>query len=312
MQRRSNDHMAKRTRWRPLAWGTAALAALGIAGGIATAALAAAPNPAPGVAPGTTAVVTNNWIFYTASNGSVWRKVLDSGVPATSVGGVLVSAPSPITLGNGTIRVFGEGTDHALWYTDCNSSGGCAGWNSLGGVLTSKPGAVTVGPGESVYVRGSDGTMWARDNTSGTSWGAWHFVAGRLLAGTGPAATYTGTTQYVLVAGTDQGLYLLQVGAGGFKSVGGRTTASPGLTYTTTDMKLWAIVRGTDNAGWYSNLTGTTWTWFGGYLTSGFSATANVGSAPPAQVPYAYALGGDGQVWQNGGPSPTNWSAVTP
>lgn len=314
MQRRSNDHMAKQARWRPLAWGTAALAAVGIAGGIATAALAAVPPPAPGVAPGTTAVATNNYIFYTAGNGSVWQKVLDSGLPATSVGGVLVSAPSPITIADGSIQVFGEGTDHALWTTNCNPGGGCGAWTSLGGMLTSKPGAVFVGAtgvAEAVYVRGSDGTMWARNN-NGTTWGPWHFVAGRLLAGTGPAATYTGTSQEVLVAGTDRGLYLLQVGTAGFTSVGGRTTASPGLTYTTTDHKLWGIVRGTDNAGWYSNLTGTTWTSFGGYVTSGFSATANVGSSPPAQVPYAYALGGDGQVWQNGGPSPTNWSAVTP
>ena len=312
MQGRCNEHVAKRVQWRPFAWGTAALTAIGMAVGIATAALAAVPPPAPGVAPGTTAVATNNFIFYTAGGGSVWQKVLDSGLPATSVGGRLVSAPSPITIANGTIQVFGEGTDHALWTTNCAAGGGCGAWTSLGGVLTSKPGAVFVGAvglAESVYVRGSDGTLWARNNT-GTAWGSWHFVAGRLLTGTGPAAAYTGISQYVLVVGTDGHLYLLHVGAGGFKSVGGRTTASPGLTNTGTT--LWGFARGTDNVGWYSNLTGTTWTSFGGFVTSGFSATANVGSSPPAQVPYAYALGGDGQVWQNGGPSPTNWSRVTP
>ena len=97
MQGRCNEHVAKRVQWRPFAWGTAALTAIGMAVGIATAALAAVPPPAPGVAPGTTAVATNNFIFYTAGGGSVWQKVLDSGLPATSVGGRLVSAPSPIT-----------------------------------------------------------------------------------------------------------------------------------------------------------------------------------------------------------------------
>jgi hypothetical protein len=314
MKRRSTHQPAKSLKWRPLAWAATALTAMGLTAGFATAALAAAPNPAPGVAPGTTAVGTNNNIFYTAADGSVWQKVLDSSSPATAVMGRLISAPSAITIADGTIQVFGEGTDHALWTTNCNPGGACGAWTSLGGVLTSKPGAVFVGAAsvvESVYVRGSDGTVWVR-NLNRSNWDPWAPVGGRLLAGTGPAAAYNGTNQYVLGVGTNQGLYLLQVGVGGFKSVGGRSTASPGLTFTTPDNKLWGIVRGTNNAGFYSNLTGTTWTSFGGIVTSGFSATANVGSAPPAQVPYAYALGQDGQVWQNGGPSPTNWSAVTP
>jgi hypothetical protein len=308
---RSTHHPAKPLRWRPLAWAATALTAVGLTAGIATAALAAAPNPAPGVAPGTTAVATNNFIFYTAANGSVWQKVLDSGLPATAVGGRLISAPSPITTASGSILVFGEGTDHALWVTTCAKGGTCTAWTSLGGVLTSKPGAVTAGPGESVYVRGSDGTLWANDNPTGGSWSGWHSLAGRLLAGTGPAAAYNGTNQFVLVVGTDQRTYLLQVGTAGFTLKGGRTTASPGFTITS-DGLLWGFVRGTDNAGWYSNLTGTTWTSFGGIVTSGFSATANNGSHSPPTIPYAYALGQDGQVWQNGGPSPTNWSAVTP
>jgi hypothetical protein len=309
---RSTHHPAKPLRWRPVAWAAAALTAMGLTAGFATAALAAsAPNPAAGVAPGATAAGSNNYIFYTAANGSVWQKVLDSGRPATAVGGRLVSAPSPITIANGTIQVFGEGTDHALWTANCNRGGACRAWRSLGGVLSSKPGAVYVGAAsvtESVYVRGSDGTVWAR-TLNRTTWDPWHFVGGRLLAGTGPAAAYAGGHQHVLGVGTNRRLYLLQLG-GHFVLRGGFTTASPGLTNT--GATLWGFVRGTNNAGWYSTLTGTRWTSIGGRLTSGFGATANVGSRPPAKVPYGYALGADGQVWQNGGPSPTNWSKVTP
>jgi hypothetical protein len=300
----------KRSRWRPIAWATAALMSIGLAAGFATAASAAtAPNPAAGVAPGATSISTTNYVFYTASDGSVWQKVAGSTNAATGAGGILVAAPSPIyNSATGNIMVFGEGTDHALWVTNCTPGSFCSPWVSLGGVLSSKPGAVqsgTTATSQSVYVRGSDGTMWGRDNTA-TGWGPWHFVNGRLLSGTGPSATFDGTNQQVLAVGTDHQLYLLRVGGPGFAPAGGRTNSSPAITLSTA---LVGYARGADtaSAGWFENLTTLAgWNTLGGFLTSGFGATA------ANSVAFGYALGGDGQVWQNRATDPAQWSTVTP
>ena len=310
MQRRTKDQKSRRIWWRPIAWATAALMAAGLAAAFATAA-SAQPGPAAGVAPGAVAVGNIGYVFYTAGDGSVWQKQVGSTNAATSVGGRLVSAPSPVNdTGTGTILVFGQGTDNALWATGCTPGGGCGPWTSLGGVLTSKPGAVQTGTAatdQSVYVRGSDGTMWARDNTP-TGWGPWHFVGGRLLSGTGPSAAFKGTSQYVLAVGTDQHLYLLKVGGPGFSPVGGTTTASPAITSNGAS-PLQGYATGTDSAGWKQNLTALSgWKSIGGFLTSGFgAATITNGQS------YGYALGGNGQVYQF--PSFTNtptWSQVTP
>jgi hypothetical protein len=311
MQRFSRDNKVKRVRWRLPVGVTTALAAFGLATAFATAASAApAPPPAQNVTPGATFVNGTRYVFYTAADGSVWQKTVGSSSAATAVGGRLAGAPSPMYDGT-NINVFGEGTDGALWFNTCSPGGGCGSWSSLGGRLTSKPGATDTGSTTySVYVRGADGAVWALDHSTG--FGPWHTVGGQVLSGTGPSAAHNGSpgSDFVLVAGTDKGLWLERVGGPGFAPVGGVTTANPALVNMGT---LVGFVRGTNSSAYWHEFTAGTGGWhsMGGTFTSGMA-----GAATSAET-WTYGLGGDSQVWENQGvwnPTPTftGWIQRTP
>lgn len=317
--RSSGSQAPPRRRWRPLAWAGAVVMAVSL--GTAPVAVAAAastgpPSPAPGIAPGAANVSGTNYVFYTATDGTVQMKSLATGGQYESAGGHLVSAPSPIVTAVGheglaAFVVFGEGTDHKLWYTTCTAEGptvsDCTGsWTSLGGALSSGPAAAynTDSDNYSVYVRGSDGAVWGRDY-NGTGWSAWYRTGGALLAGTGPAAAYD-ANDYVLVVGTNRQLYIHRAGVTGFTAVGGATNSSPALADTTSGLV--GFARGTTNSLWYHQFQQSTPGWhpLGGVLTTGPGGSAS------GATPYAYALGSDGQVWQHTGLDSGTWSQVTP
>lgn len=230
-------------RW--LAWVSAVVMAVSLgsapAAGAAVAASAGPPSPARGIAPGAANADGTKYIFYTATDGTVQLKSLDTGGQYAAVGGHLIGAPSPIVTGVGhdglaSFAVFGRGTDNALWYTTCDASSStlttCSGsWASLGGVLSSQPGTAEVsGDTYSVYVRGSDGAVWGRNHVS-AGWSAWYRTGGALLPGTGPSAAYDAGT-YVLVVGTNRQLYIQHGGVTGFTAAGGVTGSSPALAGT--------------------------------------------------------------------------------
>ena len=257
-----------------------------------------------------------NYVFYTATDGTVQLKSLAAGGQYAPAGGHLVSAPSPVVTAVGhdglaAFVVFGEGTDHKLWYTTCTAGGptvsDCTGsWTSLGGVLSSGPAAAYNADSDnySVYVRGSDGAVWGRDH-AGASWGAWYRTGGALLARTGPAVAYR-AGNYVLVVGTDRQLYIQRVGVTGFVAAGGATNSSPALVATASGLV--GFARGTTDNLWYHQFQQSTPGWhpLGGVLTTGPAASASGATA------YAYALGGDSQVWQHTGLDSGTWSQVTP
>jgi hypothetical protein len=305
-------------RRRHVIWAIAALAVMGIVP-VSAAGAAAAPPPAPGVTPGAVYVSpTENDVFYTATDRTVWVKNLDNGALARVGNGLLVSAPSAIYAGS-TVVVFGEGTDHKLWRTVRQATGGYGIWELLGGAITARPAAVAVTRQPSAYyvfVRGTDGAVYQAAGTSSTH-GTASFtrVGGRVLAGTGPAAAYqeTGATAHgqampdpppdeatwVAVVGTNRALYVTAIGAfppsGQWQSAGGQTTASPALTLYQANGSLLAVVRGTDNAAYYRTVQSAGgWTSIGGRLNSGLVATID-GQTGTA---YVYALGTDNQVYQ--------------
>ena len=87
-------------RRRHVIWAIAALAVMGIMPVPAAGAAAAPPPPAPGVTPGAVYVSpTENDVFYTATDRTVWVKNLDNGALARVGNGLLVSAPSAIYAG---------------------------------------------------------------------------------------------------------------------------------------------------------------------------------------------------------------------
>ena len=156
-------------RRRHVIWAIAALAVMGIVPVSAAGAAAAPPPPAPGVTPGAVYVSpTENDVFYTATDRTVWVKNLDNGALARVGNGLLVSAPSAIYAGS-TVVVFGEGTDHKLWRTVRQATGGYGNWELLGGAITARPAAVAVTLQPSAYyvfVRGTDGAVYQAAGTS--------------------------------------------------------------------------------------------------------------------------------------------------
>jgi hypothetical protein len=301
----------KKRLWRPVAVATTAMMLGGIGAAFATAASAASDPPAPpaaNVAPGAYNIGSTRYIVYTGTDGAAWQKqVGTTSGNATSLGGRLISAPSPIRIGGNTTFtstriVFGEGTDNALWFKVGNG-----GWTSLGGRLTSKPGAAVSGaPGTAstssyrVYVRGADGAVWARTHTGtnpATGWGNWRSVGGHVLAGTGPSAAVTGSGTFnVLVVGTNRALWIANDG-GAFVSAGGVTTSSPALVWAPSSSSLVGFARGTTNAGYFHRFLSTTpgWHSMGGVLSSGLGGTST------SSQWFAYGLGTNGQVYEHAG-----------
>ncbi len=294
------------------------LAAVGLAAGSVTAASAAPLPPAPGVSP---AVVSGSGIsttafFYTAANGTVWTKP-EVGTAAQVSNGRVVGAVSGLWNGSSLI-LFGEGSDHALWFaTRTGNTNTWSNWASLGGNITAQPGAVFRGSAAvySVFARGTNGAVWARDHSS-AGWGSWHSEGGNLYGGTGPSAAYFGGITWVLVTGTNKQMYLAEAGLTGFSPVGGLTTATPALT--TAPGALAGFARGTDNVAYFHRFLSSSpgWHSMGGRFTSGLGA-ANV--AIGGSFSYTVGLGTDSNVWFDGAnwsfgypPHFLGWSPITP
>lgn len=312
----------RRLRWRLAAGLVAVLAGTGLATSAAAAAPSPpAPPPAPGVTPGAAATVAAGEVnmFYTATDGAVWKKeVSGTAIPDSRLGGHLVSGPAAIVSGADEFIVFGRGTDNQLWWTQRigTNPDGWAPWAPLGGRLTAKPGAALRGPTAadySVLVRGADGAVWQRDHAT-SGWGAWHRVGGKVAAGTGPAAEHLSNGQtWMAVVGTNRALYVKQVGSPlGFTSAGGQTTASPALA-APNDTVLVGFVRGTDNAVYYHEFSAATpgWHSIGGRLTSAVAATSF--TPPSFGAVYVFGLGTDNQVYDDIGQlhDLSGWRRVT-
>ena len=290
------------------------LAAVGLAAVPMTAASAAPLPPAAGVSPAVVAGGITPTYFYTAANGTVWTKT-ETGAATQVSNGIVVSAVSGLFNGS-TIILFGEGTNHALWYTT-GSGTTWSSWASLGGSLTSAPGAVFRGSASvyAVFVRGTNGAVWARDHSS-AGWGAWHSDGGNLYGGTAPSAAYFGTITWLLVTGTNKQLYVAEAGLTGFSPAGGQTTSTPALT--TAPGAIVGFVRGTNSVAYFHRFQSTTpgWISMGGLFTSGLTA-ANV--AIGGTLTFTAGLGTDSNVWFDGGnwsfgslPHLLGWSRITP
>lgn len=301
---RTGSSAAARWRWRLTAGLATPLAALGLATALTTAAYAdppPAPPPGPGLTPGVAFAPSGGPLsaFYTAADQTVWTGPAGTpGGPFTQISnGRLISGPAAILAPPANDVVFGQGTDHALWFA-VESGGTWSFWGSLGGNITSKPGAVFRGPlssDYSVYARGTDGAVWGRDHFS-TGWGSWHSLGGSLYGGTGPAAAFISGSTWLLAVGTNRALYIQRVGTGVWSNVGGQTTVAPGLAALPDSLV--GFVRGTNGGAYYHRfLAGAQAGWqpMGGVFSSGLSAT-NSGFAS-----YTLGLGTDSQVYRNTG-----------
>ncbi len=183
----------------------------------------------------------------------------------------VASAPAVCAQNNGSLDLFAEGTNSALYFKQWDSTTGWSASTSLGGVLASGPAAVSQGAGAiDVFVRGTDNAIWEKTTTNGgSSWSNWASLGGQIASGTGPAASSSGSRLDVFVQGTNGAMYQKTWNGTSWSnwiSLGGSLTSSPAATSPTSGA-IDVFVRGGDNGLWensYSNGSWSGWTSVGG------------------------------------------------
>lgn len=87
----------------------------------------------------------------------------------TSLGGQFISGPAIVTLGPGSLHVFGLGTDASLFHQWWNGHA-WSGWQRLGGRFIAAPVAIGRGDRIDVFGLGTDGAMYQRWWTAAQGW----------------------------------------------------------------------------------------------------------------------------------------------
>jgi hypothetical protein len=229
----------------------------------------------------------------------------------------VASAPAVCAQNNGSLDLFAEGTNSALYFKQWDSTTGWSASTSLGGVLASGPAAVSQGAGAiDVFVRGGDNGLWEKTTTNGgSSWSNWASLGGQIASGTGPAASSSGSRLDVFVQGTNGAMYQKTWNGTSWSnwiSLGGSLTSSPAATSPTSGA-IDVFVRGGDNGLWEKTTTngGSSWSnWasLGGQIASGTGPAAS-SSGSRLDV---FVQGTNGAMYQKtwNGTSWSNWISL--
>jgi hypothetical protein len=239
---------------------------------------------------------------------------------ATSLGGIITSAPAATLNSSGQIDVFARGNDGAVWSLSTTSNGTIvSGWYSIGGQIPVNTGAAACSWGAGrldVFVNGTDGALWHKWFTGG-SWSGWQTLGGKLTSA--PAATATTGNQIgVFVRGGDGAVWYKHWDGAAWSSwtsVGGQVLAgtSPAAYNWGTSEIGWLVTGTNQQCYWnYEAFTsgGQTngYVNIGGYLTSSPGATAWANSPSKIDI---FARGGSGDfaiLWQKTyDPTITQW-----
>ena len=185
---------------------------------------------------------TDNALWWRTFNGGWWSAW-------QSLGGVLNSAPTAASWGNGRLDVFALGTDNALHHRAFD--GQWHGWENHGGVLTSAPSVASWGPGRlDVFARGLDNALWHLPFEGG--WHPWETHYGVLTSA--PAAVALGFGMLnVYVRDTGNSLSLLAYRPGAWRpwqGLGGALTSAPVVSRANDTGAGSVFVRGTNNSYW--------------------------------------------------------------
>ena len=188
---------------------------------------------------------------YVRSLSIGWVPLSTSNAQCNDAPGAAVSGYA----GSGTLFVFCQGTDHAVWEARASLplSGlpqVTTGWMSLGGVTYFGPAATVDAAGHTaVFVTGTDGHLW---ESLGSGWTGF---AASVCTGHPAAATTPGGATYLGCHGSDGALWVTQtLGTsaagpwGGFVSGGGVLLDGPGLAATSGGLVAW--VEGTGGSIW--------------------------------------------------------------
>lgn len=225
------------------------------------------------------------------------------------LGGSISSALS-VTENGGQFRIYGRGSDLAMWTISYNSAADqWSGWTSLGGGFTSAPSAI-VWPGgfSTVFARGGDGQVWAINYDPSTGgYGGWYPLGGDVSSA--PAAAVGGGMITLAARNRADGRLLVRNFNGSswepWIALGGALQTAPAVARTTQGSVV--VAAGVDQALWSASYEGSGWSSLslGGIASSEPAVTAE---GPTARV---VVRGAGRRVWgidKTG----TSWGLWTP
>jgi hypothetical protein len=204
---------------------------------------------------------------------------------------VLAGEPAAVSSSPGTLDVFVQGADGALWDSHFDPTG--QQWIRLGGRLASAPFAVTSATGQSdAFVRGTDNAVWHASVVGATSL-SWHWepLGGQILDKPAAVSVETGAFD-VFVEGTDHALWHAATAGANpwtWDGLGGRLHTGPwAATAGTSALTAAALVEGADHQ---------LWQWNGGWQPLGGRLAFRPTAASIDGAVHAFVQGTDNALW---------------
>lgn len=146
-------------------------------------------------------------VFVRGTDGAVWERMFNGSKWNNwqRIGGQVLAGTGPTAAyltGSGRLYVAVVGTNHQIYLTVANGSGG---FFSIGGQTTADPALTAVSPTTlAAFCRGTDGAgYYTRYTTAGP--GGWRSMGGQLT--TGVTATSSPSTSYTFGLGTNISVY---------------------------------------------------------------------------------------------------------
>jgi hypothetical protein len=175
------------------------------------------------IAVATTRPPVEDVFFRGADAGMYWipfnTSTINTTPPVIALGGGFDSAPTVVPRapynGQQIDDVFGEGLDHALYWSVVNlTTGAHSGWQGLGGYITGRPQVLAQTgrfPWLDIFVRGFDGALYANILNLGTGQeGAWSDLGGYISSDPSVVSRtpFNGTHYYdIYMRGSDDLVY---------------------------------------------------------------------------------------------------------
>lgn len=174
-----------------------------------------------------------------------------------------ISSGLSITERGGEFRIYGRGTDQAMWMISYNAATDrWSEWRSLGGVFSSAPSAV-VWPGglSTVFARGGDTQIWAiNEDPAAGGFGAWYSLGGDTSSA--PAAALGGGVITLAARNRADGRLLVRnfegAGWGAWTALGGAITTAPAVARTAERSVV--VAAGVDQTLWAATFERSSWT----------------------------------------------------
>ena len=208
--------------------------------------------------------------FVVGMNGQLYQTVRSSTAAAwtgwVSRGGAVSGRPAAVMPSAGQLTVYARAGDGRIARRAGSTSGSWGAWQSIGAAKAVPAGAglAAVVPGdgtERILYRGSDRALWMLTRVSSSGRLSVQRLGGQLIGDPTVAASGSGTF-VVLVRGTNNGLFAMDVEAGragAWRNLGGVLGSSPVAAGVPSTGRVSVLVNGSTGPLFRIVRTGTTW-----------------------------------------------------